>query len=188
MGQHGLSSLLQMAGMPNYINHLPADNLQREFDFALIAAMNLALEEMYGTRGGRGMALRIGRAAFAQGIKGFGAMKAIADPAYRVLPVEKRIEYGLRGLAAILSNFSDQQSWVEAEKHALLFASDVSPYAWGRLSEQPVCHMMVGIIQEALRWASNGYEFYVRETACHATGSDQCIFRINKRPIGEGQS
>ena len=148
MGQHGLSTLLDLAGMEAYNTNLPPDNLERQFDFAEVAALNIALEEMYGARGGRGMALRIGQSSFARGLKGFGAMRAVAAPAFRALPLNKRVDYGLRGLAGVLTNFSDQTSFVETESNTLMFTSDISPFSWGRAADRPVCHMMVGMILE----------------------------------------
>lgn len=188
MGQNGLKALLEPTDLTAYLDAPPPDTLDKEFDFAALAAINEALEEMYGARGGRGMALRIGRAAFARGIKSFGVMKAMADPAFRALPLEQRLEFGLKALASVFTSFTDQVSLVVAEGDSFLFKVEVCPFAWGRSSDKPVCHAMVGIIQESLRWSSNGYEFYVRETACRATGSDECIFRVNKMAIGESSS
>ncbi|GAB5494681.1 MAG: 4-vinyl reductase [Phototrophicaceae bacterium] len=185
MGPNGLNSLLNIANMTSYLDNPPPDDLHRQFDFASIASMNIALEEMYGTRGGRGMALRIGQSAFARGLKDFGALRAINHPTFRNLPLSKRIDYGLNSLASVLTNFSDQHSYVENDEKVLLFISKVSPFSWGRTAEKPVCHMMGGIILECLRWASNGYEFYVREIECTATGHEKCVFRVNKRAIGE---
>lgn len=185
MGQHGLSTLLSLAELNKYIKQPPPDTLDREFDFAAMAALNQALEEMYGARGGRGMALRIGRASFAQGLKRFGVMRGIADPAFQILPLEDRIDLGLQGLASVFTNFTDQACTVHHDGGSFLFYTDQCAMAWGRVADKPVCHAMVGIIQECLRWASNGYEFYVREIACRATGSEQCIFRVNKTAIGE---
>jgi predicted hydrocarbon binding protein len=187
MGRHGLSALLSLAGLEHYIDNPPPDTLDQQFDFAFIAAMSQALEEMYGTRGGRGMALRVGRASFARGIKRFGAMKGITDPAFRALPLAHRTELGLRALASIFTNFSDQQSHVEKNEQAYLFEVDVSPMAWGRSADKPVCHALTGIIQECLSWSTNGHVFYVQETSCRATGHEQCIFRINKTAIGQDE-
>lgn len=185
MGQNGLSQLLGQSDLTAYMEQLPPDNLAREFDFADIAALNIGLERMYGAKGGRGIALRIGQRAFSQEIKNFGALRGVKSSAFKALPLNKRIEYGLQGFAGVLSNFSDQLSIVENEGNALLFKSDVTPFSWHRTSEKPVCHMMVGMLVECLRWASNGYEFYVRETHCCAADDDQCIFRINKNAVGE---
>jgi hypothetical protein len=185
MGKNGLSQLLGQADMKSYLDDLPPDDLKREFDFAEIAALNIGLERIYGSKGGRGMALLIGQSAFSRGLKDFGALKGITSQAFRALPLEKRIDYGLRGFAGVLSNFSDQTCTVESDGNALVFISEVTPFSWNRKSDKPVCHMMVGMILESLRWSSNGYGFYVRETQCCATGHDQCIFRINKSAIGE---
>lgn len=185
MGRHGLSALLSLAQLDAYIQNPPPDNLEQQFDFASIAALSQALEEMYGARGGRGMALRIGRASFARGIKRFGAMKGVADPAFQMLPLQHRAELGLRALAAIFTNFSDQTSTLQIQETNYLFNVDVSPMAWGRISDKPVCHALVGIVQECLSWATNGYQFYVQEVACRATGSDHCSFRVNKHAIGQ---
>lgn len=186
MGQNGLSTLLSISKLKRYDGNLPPDNLDKTFSFDDIAALNDGLESMYGVRGGRGMALRIGQSAFARGIKHFGAMKGMEDPAFRTLQLEKRIEYGLRGMAAILTNFSDQTSHLVRDGSALMFVSDVSPFSYNRTSDKPVCHMMVGMLIETLRWSTNGYDFYVREINCRAAGAHQCTFRVN-RSIASGR-
>jgi hypothetical protein len=58
MGKNGLNAILNLAHMPHLIDNYPPNNLDREFDFADFTAINWALEEMYGPRGGRGLALR----------------------------------------------------------------------------------------------------------------------------------
>jgi predicted hydrocarbon binding protein len=184
MGKHGLNTILGMADLEAYIDNLPPDTLARQFDFAEIAALSQALEDMYGARGGRGIALRIGRATFSMGLKNFGAMAGMASPSFQALPLEKRVRIGTQALAAVFTRFSDQQSIVEEQDDVFTFTVENSPMAWGRASERPVCHALTGIIQEGLRWASHGYEFHAQEIACRASGSEACVFRINKTPIG----
>ncbi|HRE26374.1 MAG TPA: 4-vinyl reductase, partial [Anaerolineales bacterium] len=55
MGKNGLNAILRLAGLDRFIDRYPPDNLAKEFDFADIAALHTALEEMYGPRGGRGL-------------------------------------------------------------------------------------------------------------------------------------
>jgi len=186
MGMHGLNSVLSMAGLESYIDNLPPDNMVQQFDFAYLASLGIALEDMYGTRGGRGIALRIGRATFSFGFKSFGAMKGIANPAFQALPLEKRTRIGLDALAAIFTKFTDQESYVEETDDSYLLIAEVSPFSWGRSSERPVCHALAGIIQEGMRWSSGGYEFHVHETECRASGSERDIFKVRKSPIGGG--
>ena len=175
MGQHGLDEILARAE----ISSLPPDDLAREFPFEYISALNAALDEVYGIRGGRGMALRAGRAWFAQGMKSFGALGGIGDPAFRRLPLQDRVKLALQAQAEIFSAFSDQQSSLEVTPGTLRFVIQVSPFAWGRSAEKPVCHPLVGLLQECARWASNGRDYTVRETACIAAGDPVCVIVIN---------
>jgi len=184
MGQQGLATILSMAGLDTYIDTPPPDNLARQFDFAYMAALSQALEDMYGTRGGRGIALRIGRATFSQGFKSFGMLAGMAHPAYAALPLEQRTDLGVRAMAAVFTRFSDQTTTVSDGGDAYLFTVENSPMAWGRTSERPVCHALAGIIQEGMRWASRSYEYHVQEIACRAAGADACTFKVSKNPIG----
>ncbi len=175
MGQHGLDETLARAG----IESLPPDDLAREFPFERIAALNAALDDMYGQRGGRGMALRAGRAWFAQGMKSFGALGGIGDPAFRRLPLEDRVRLALQAQAEVFTRFSDQPSHVEIAQGVLRFVIEASPFAWGRSAEKPVCHPLVGLLQECARGASNGRDFTVREASCIAAGDPACVITIH---------
>lgn len=198
MGKNGVAALLTLTGLEQFINQLPADTLERSFDFAYMATLSQGLEEMYGGRGGRGIALRIGRAWMAQGLKTFGALGGMSDPAFRALPLPERAQLGLAALGNLFTRFSDQRSRVETGagagagdgdgdgKKSSRFVVEPSPMAWGRTADRPVCHALTGVLQEGLRWASNGYEYHVYETECRATGSESCVFVVNHKPIGQG--
>jgi hypothetical protein len=186
MGKGGLNQILNLAGLESFIDEPPPDNLARQFDFTYLAAICEALEVTYGERGGRSIALRMGRSVFARGLKSFGAMSGVTDPAFVALPLDTRMELGLGALVAIFNTFTDQESSVQNRGDYYEFSTDVSPMAWGRQSERPVCHALTGIIQESLRWVSDGHEYLVHEVACRAAGAERCEFRINKKPINSG--
>lgn len=186
MGMNGLNALLSLATLENYMEDFPPDDLARQFDFAYIAAMSEALENMYGTRGGRGMALRIGRASFSQGMKTFGAFAGMTTPSFKALPLDQQVQLGVQVLVNVFNNFSDQDTSLEDKGDFFNIEIVNSPMVWGRTTDRPACHALVGICQESLRWASVGHEFHVQEIACRATGSEQCVFKVNKHPIGQG--
>ncbi len=185
MGVNGLNAVLNLAGLGRYIGNYPADNLNKEFDFAEFTALNAGLEEMYGPRGGRGLALRAGRACFSQGLKNFGALAGVGDMAFKVLPLQAKLKMGLPAMAAIFSQFSDQKSDVEEyEDHFKYYIRDVCPVCYNRHADKPICHAAVGLLQEGLRWVSGGHEFRVFESDCIAKGDQHCVFVIYKEPIG----
>ena len=186
MGRNGLNAILNLAHLSHLINNPPADNLNKAFDFAYVSAINLALEEMYGPRGGRGLALRAGRAAFAEGLRNFGALAGVGDLAFKVLPLQAKLRIGLPAMAKIFAQMSDQKTTVKEQEHEFVYTIHRCPVCWGRAgqTDKPVCFMAVGLLQEGLKWVSGGSEFRVNESKCVAKGDDVCEFIIQKKPIG----
>lgn len=183
MGRHGRENALDTARLMRYNDHLPPDNLAREVNCAGLAAVNTALDTLYGARGGRGMALRIGRAWFSGGLASFGALAGCTDPAFRVLPADERVEMGLMALADVFTHFSDQASHIEVLADSYRFIAAPGATAVGQQSAHPICQPIVGMLQEAMRWFSNGREYAVREVECVAVGAAACVFVISRQPL-----
>lgn len=183
MGRNGLNALLNLTDLRQFIHELPPDNLSREFDFSYITNLNKGLEDIYGPRGGRGLALRGGRALFARGLKGFGALAGVGDLAFKVLPLQTKLKIGVPAVARIFTQFSDQSSRVEEYDDHFLYYIDRCSMCWGRTCDRPVGFIAVGILQETLRWISGGMEFRVEELECIGAGSKIGVFRIDKEPI-----
>ncbi len=184
MGKNGLNAILNLAGLSKYIDAYPPDNLEKAIDFAEIAAINIALEEMYGPRGGRGLSLRVGRALFADALKNFGALAGVGDLAFKVLPLQAKLRIGIPAEAKIFSQISDQHSTVEERDDVIIYTIHKCSECHGRSGlDKPVCFIAVGLLQESLKWISGGNEFRVNESKCIATGDDVCEFTIQKEPI-----
>lgn len=183
MGENGVKAVLNMAGLPELIGNYPPDNLEKEFDFADYTALNLALEEMYGPRGGRGLALRAGRATFAQGLRAFGALAGVGDLAFKVLPLNAKLKIGVPAMANIFMQFSDQISNVYDEGDKIIYTIERSPVCWERKADRPVCYVGQGLLQEGLRWVSGGHEFKVDMETCIAKGDEMGRYIIYKEPI-----
>ena len=184
MGKNGINAILNLAGLSNYVDNYPADNLEKAFDFADVASINVALEDMYGPRGGRGLALRAGRATFADGLRSFGALAGAGDLAFKVLPLQAKMRIGVPAMAKIFSQVSDQHSTVEERENELVYTIHKCPVCWGRTGvDKPVCFVAVGLLQEGLKWVSGGNEFRVNESRCIALGDEVCEFIIQKEPI-----
>lgn len=183
MGKNGLAAILNLANLSHLQESLPPDNLERQFDFSDFSAINGALEEMYGPRGGRGLALRAGRATFSEGLRNFGALAGAGDLAFKVLPLGAKLHIGIPAMAKIFSTTSDQHSTVEEKPDHFLYSIHRCPVCWGRTVDRPACFMATGLLQEGLKWLSGGREFKVTQTTCHAAGDPLCNFHIEKAPI-----
>jgi len=184
MGRNGLNAILNLAGLTKYTDGYPPDNLEKGFDFSELSSLGVALEEMYGPRGGRGLALRAGRATFSDALKDFGALAGVGDLAFKVLPLQAKLRIGLPAMAKIFSQVSDQHSTVEEKDTEFIYTIHKCPVCWGRTdTDKPVCFIATGLLQEGLKWISGGNEFRVNESRCHAMGDDVCEFVVQKEPL-----
>jgi hypothetical protein len=138
---------------------------------------------MYGPRGGRGLALRAGRACFKYSLKEFGPVLGISDLAFRLLPLNMKLRVGAGVFAETFNKFSDQAVGLSEEEDRFIWTITRCPMCWGRRADSPCCHLAVGILQEALYWVSGGKNFEVSETACVACGDEACTIVIDKKPL-----
>lgn len=185
MGKNGINAILNLAGLGHYINNYPPDNLDKGsgIDFTEFTALQVALEEMYGPRGGRGLAQRAGRATFAGGLKNFGALAGVGDLAFKVLPLNTKLKVGLPAMAKIFTQFSDQISHVHEEDDHFIYTLERCPMCWKRKADRPVCYGGLGILKAGLHWVSGGLEFRVDMSSCMAQGDEMGRYHIYKTPI-----
>ena len=183
MGRNGVNAILNLARLKNLVNSYPPNNFDRQFSFEEVGALQQSLEAMYGPRGARGLALRAGRACFKYGIREFGPVLGIADLAFRLLPLGMKVKVGFEVFAETFNKFSDQVVRLGEERDRYRWIIDRCPVCWGRQTEEPCCHLAVGILQEGLYWVSSGKSFLVEETACIAKGDKECVIVIEKHPL-----
>ncbi len=183
MGRNGVNAILNLAHLKNLVNNYPPNNFDRQFSFEEVGALQQSLEAMYGPRGARGLALRAGRACFKYGIREFGPVLGIADLAFRLLPLGMKLKVGFEVFAETFNKFSDQVVRLGEERDRFRWIIDRCPVCWGRQTDEPCCHLAVGILQEGLYWVSGGKSFLVEETACIANGDKACVIVIEKRPL-----
>lgn len=183
LGKNGLNAILNLANLSSLIDNYPEDNLKREFDFADFSAIHGALEEMFGPRGGRSLALRAGRATFDGALRNFGALAGVGDLAFKMLPLGAKLRIGVPAMAKVFTTTSDQLSISEDKGDHVLYTIHKCPICWGRHVDKPACFISTGLLQEGLKWVSGGKEFRVTQTTCHAAGDPTCNFVIDKEPI-----
>lgn len=183
MGKNGVNAILNLANLRSWINSYPLDTLEKRLDFADYSAINGSLDDIYGTRGGRGLAMRAGRASFDHVLRGFSVFAGVGDFAFKILPASSKLKVGLGAIARVLSQVSDQHVTVVENADHFVYTVEYCSVCWGRQTTIPTCHIVVGMIQAALKWISGGSEFNVVETKCTAMGDKDCVFIIQKEPV-----
>jgi len=182
LGRNGVNSILNLANLPGRMDYLPQDDFEKQFDFTELSSILAALEEIYGVRGGRGLAVRAGNATFSAALRDYGALAGISNPVFKGLPLEVKLHVGLPAIARILSQLSDQISTVEEIDSRMIFSVHRCPACHGRHAESPECAFILGLLQEGLKCITDGNEFRVIESQCLAMGDPACIFTIDREP------
>lgn len=183
MGRTGVNAILHLASLPTLIENYPPDDTRLSFPFSTVSNLTDVLEQAYGPHGGRGLALRIGRACFNYGVRQYGTQMGLTEMAFRLLPLPAKLQAGARAFAELFNKFTDQQVRVEEADGKILWHIERCPLCWERRTPDPVCHLAVGLLQEALYWVSGGKVFNVEEQTCIAAGDTDCTIVIDQSPI-----
>ena len=177
MGANGLHAVLRTSGLERFINNLPPNDLEASIKSSEYAALLQAIEEFYG-RASKGMLWRIGKASFQYAVREQAALLGIAGVALKILPEKQRIKFILNGLANALKKSNPTvEAWVDTEGETIAYIAKNCGICWGRQSDQPMCHLYVGTLGEAVLWAT-GVEHEIIETHCLAKGDEYCRFEV----------
>lgn len=183
IGKSGVDSILQLASLDLSIQERALARADKTFPFETVSTLQSTLEQAFGPRGGRGLALRAGRAAFKYGLKEYGSMLGLTEMAFRLLPLSTKLHTGAKAFADLFNKHTDQRVRVEEKENKILWHIERCPLCWERKADEPVCHLAVGLLQEALYWVSGGKIFDVEEAACIARGDTACTIVIDTVPL-----
>jgi predicted hydrocarbon binding protein len=183
MVRNGVDALLRLASLEAFIQDYPPASTDLAFPFETVSQVQSMLEQAYGPRGGRGLALRIGRSCFKYGLREYGSMLGITEMAFRLLPLPMKLRTGAKSFADLFNKHTDQLVSIEEKETSLFWNIERCPLCWGRRSAEPVCHLAVGVIQESLYWLSGGKIFNVEEVACISRGDPVCRIVVDKEPL-----
>lgn len=179
MGDNGLNTVLRTCGLERFVGNFPPNNLEPSIQASQYAKFNEAIETFYG-RGGKGILRRIGKASFQYGVREQSALLGIAGAALKLLPERQRIKFILNGMADALKKSNPEvNAWVDESGDRLAYVESTCAICHSRHSVEPVCHLYVGSVTEAVQWAT-GKEFVVTETHCLAKGDDYCRFEVGE--------
>jgi predicted hydrocarbon binding protein len=182
MGENGLNAILHNIGLDRFVGNIPPNDTNPGIKTVEYARFNEAIETFYG-RGGKGILRWIGKASFQYGVSEQGALMGVADAALKLMPQNERIKYGLNAMANTLKKTNPQvDAWVEEAGEKIAYCESTCAICLNRHSDQPVCHLYVGSVGEAVRWATDQV-FEIIETHCIAKGDKYCRFEVGKARV-----
>lgn len=180
LGRVGVNAVLNQADLPVFIDNYPPSDLEPMAQGDLCSRVGAALEGVYGIRGGRGLALRAGRASFKFYLREFGHLMELEQAEFRLLPLEQKVRQGLLKIAAFMTEHIGQQISIREEDAYVYWEAENCPFCWQREADSSVCQYQVGCLQSALYWLSGGRFYAVQEEACFAAGAPKDIIRIDR--------
>ena len=141
----------------------------------IYALVQQSLRLFYG-RGARGILLRIGQGMWEHHVAQADFREKAELEIARRLPVPARRRHILDLVAALL-----REGGGEISVHTLdldfLLVDHASASAFGQSSSEPICLVTLGMLQQALSWAT-GLEPDIEEITCKAMGAPTCEFKI----------
>ena len=183
MGRNGINATLNLASLSSLIDHYPPDDDTRILSFETFSQLQTSLEQGFGPRGGRGIALRAGRVFFSQGLRTYGPELGLNDTDFRLQPPDLKLMAVLRTMTDFFSQHTDAKVSLKESEHKFLWEIERCPWCWGRQTFEPTCQFTVGMLQEALYWVSSGKFYNVVEETCIAQGDPTCLVAIDRVPL-----
>jgi len=183
IGQAGVNAVFNLGLRTRLLPQEGGPDFEQDLTFEEIAGLQIALESLYGPRGGRGIALRAGRASFPYFLRQFGERAGLTQMDFRLLPTQARLSSGLDVLARLLSNLCHITVRLEETPGHWLLWVENCPECWHRQTQEAVCHFWVVFLQEFMAWASNGRYYAVVESQCSALGASACVFQIDQQAL-----
>ena len=180
LGKNGLTAVLRESGLDRYIDNPPPNDLGHDILAREFAQLNAAVETFTG-RAGKGMLRRIGRSAFDWASKEQMKTMGLANLALRALPQKLRMQAVLMGIKkGLVNNLSYAKIDIAFDNGTHIFTNHTNAIPHLRQSETPVCHMLVGSLEQAMAFATgkSWQDFDVVEADCRATGAASCRFEI----------
>lgn len=176
LGDRALTAVLEKADLdPQLINPEAVSRLTNVTAAETYARIQHALRVYYG-RGARGTLLRIGRVLWGRLLENASLPEKAQAQLARSIPTGLRMKAVLDLLARLMREKNTDVT-VHTLDVDLLLADHVGASTTGQKENAPICSVTLGLIEEALIWAS-GHEYDVEEITCRAAGGDACEFRV----------
>ena len=177
LGDRVLDEVLEKANLQYRSHQLPEDNQRPSISAGDYARLMELVEKNYPRSGGR-ILQRIGRSYFQSILREQPSLIGIARSALSFWPEEQILRLLLESLVDMMRKLDPQSDLrVDQELHKYSVIDHNCQICQGRSANEPVCNFTVGVIEEAVAWATVK-KYAVTETHCSAKGDNYCRFSI----------
>jgi predicted hydrocarbon binding protein len=177
LGDRITGEVLDRANLSYRSNKLPEDNFRSSISARDYANLMEVAEKFY-PRSGSKIVHRIGRAYFQSILREQPSLLGLARTALSFWPEDQILRLLLETLVDMMRKIDPQSDLrVDQEPQTFYVTDHNCQICQGRTMTEPICSFTVGVIEEAIAWASiKKYE--VKETHCFARGDSYCRYAI----------
>lgn len=176
LGNEALVSILEKATLPaDLVDPQAVSRYNTATAAESYARIQRAMRFYYG-RGARGTLIRIGRLLWPRLLETASIAEKAQAQLVRTLPPSMRMKPALELLARFMREHPEGVT-VHTLDLDLLLVDRAGAVTLEQQEVSPICYVNIGLLQEALFWAS-GREHDVEERACRAAGAAQCEFKV----------
>ncbi len=176
LGNEALVSILEKASLPaDFIDPQAVSRYNTATAAETYARIQQAMRFYYG-RGARGTLIRIGRLLWPRLLETASLSEKAQAQIIRTLPPAMRMKPALELLARFMREHSESVT-IHTLDLDLLLVDRAGAATTAQQEVTPICYVTIGLVQEALFWAS-GREHDVEEHACRAAGARQCELKV----------
>jgi predicted hydrocarbon binding protein len=177
LGEKGSKDIYQSAKLDVKLASLPPDNLNWNFTAKDYSQLLQTIEATYGERGPR-ILKRIGKESFHIVLRDQPGWMGTAKRVMRLWSPNQQIKSMLEAIIDTQrKTYPHNEIWLEEKDGKLAYIDQNCLVCYGQQSQEPVCYLTTGFINEAINWATEK-EFEIQETACISTGDAFCRFTI----------
>ena len=189
VGEHGFKSILYYAHLEKYTDSIPPDNDDLVIPAADLHNVRLALVELFGQKGTRGLEQRVGREIIRLSLEKRPCIAKGLQAAGHFLPESTRMRIALEMFMKQMdrrqpSTRVNPRLELQEEDGYFLFIDKDSTNSENVISLEPVCYVYVGMLQYLTEWIT-GHPHHVEEVECRAMGHPADVFRISKAQQNE---
>lgn len=138
-----------------------------------------SLQQHFGPGGGKGVAQRLGQAAFKHFLDSYGAELDLMGLDYRLLPSRKRLKIGLEAISQKLGEECGVQISLETDEGAYYWRVSASCSPAPQYIQNGFSFFLAGMAQEFLSWSGGGRFYNVREIPDVAA----CVLKMDQKPL-----
>lgn len=138
-----------------------------------------SLQQQFGPGGSRGVAQRLGQAAFKHFLASYGAELDLTGLDYRLLPSRKRLKIGLEAISQKLGQECGAQISLETDEGAYYWRVTASCATATDYIKNGFSFFLAGMAQEFLSWSGGGRFYNVREIP----DAVACVLKMDQKPL-----